>query len=105
MQKNPEYINGWKYLNQTIGNAEIEIPAEAEEVCCISGFSVTWMDFHFLTMMDDINVVRKGYFISGTNNDIFLFRWIKATRKANMVSFIAGGTDYTASCITKWYYK
>ena len=95
----------WRYLGQTIGNAEITIPAEAEEVICISGFSSTYMDFHFLTMMDDINVARKGYYASGTNNDVFLFRWMKATRKANMVSFNAAGTDYTASTITKWYVK
>ena len=98
----PQY-NEWKYLGQTVGNAEIEIPAEAEEVICISGFSASWMDFHFLTTMDDINVVRKGYYDSGSNNDVFLFRWTKSTRKASVPSFKAAGTDYTASCITKWY--
>jgi hypothetical protein len=98
----PQY-NEWEYLGQTVGSAEIEIPAEAEEVCCISGFSTTWMDFHFLTTMDDINVARKGFYLSGTNNDVYLFRWTKATRKASLVTYTFAGTDYTSSCTTKWY--
>lgn len=95
----------WKYLNQTTGNTEIEIPANATEVVGRSHYATVFTEFHFLTQEDDINLYRSGYYISNTNSLATAHKWTKSTRKANLASFIAGGTDYISSAITKWYYK
>lgn len=96
----------WKYLDSTTGNAEIAIPANATEVYARAFNSSTSFSFHFLTIEDDINVDRGcGYYSGASNYANMLWQWTKSTRKAKMYSLSLGGTDYTSTTTTKWYYK
>ena len=95
----------WKYLDETVGNNEIEIPSNAFEVMCVSWLSSTYCIFNFPTSVGDMNVVRQGFYTSASNNGTVLLKWVSNTRKANIQSFTFAGTDYISSAHTKWYIR